>query len=377
MWAFDPQRIIAEAPSWYWNPLASIDTLEDALELATMFVKERGQHTGNSAYFTGRSQAYLGYLILAASQPPETATASWQPTLVDVDRWLDTPTSPEPVARLVSSPQASHAQALASIVNERSTDAAQGVYTQTRKDTMCLKVDSVRPWVIPSGDRPAFDVTGFLTSTDTLYLLSESASDLSAAPLVAAFANAIFKAGRLQARTYPNGRLPIPLVSVLDEAANIVQIPNLPDLYSYFGSIGMPVMTILQSYDQARKVWGKDGAGQLWSSATVKLLGAGLDDLELTKTVATFIGRHEVDVTSASWSARTGQSRSISTQKEQLWSEADVRSIPKGTALMLASGLRPVHIAQTPWYEGPDHKSIKADAETAGHLIAQRSAEAA
>ncbi len=81
---------------------------------------------------------------------------------------------------------------------------------------------------------------------------------------------------------------------MLDEAANVCRIDALPDLYSFFGSQGISVTTILQSYKQGVRVWGKDGMDALWSAATVAIAGAGLKDIEFCKTLSDLIGQHEV-----------------------------------------------------------------------------------
>ncbi|WP_425567929.1 TraM recognition domain-containing protein [Nonomuraea dietziae] len=52
-------------------------------------------------------------------------------------------------------------------------------------------------------------------------------------------------------------------------------IEDLPDLYSFLGSLGIPIVTILQSYQQGARVWGQAGMDALWGAATVKVLGAG------------------------------------------------------------------------------------------------------
>jgi type IV secretion system protein VirD4 len=46
---------------------------------------------------------------------------------------------------------------------------------------------------------------------------------------------------------------------VLDGAANICPIKHLPDLYSYFGSMSLQVMTILQSCQQGIPDWDQSG----------------------------------------------------------------------------------------------------------------------
>jgi len=63
---------------------------------------------------------------------------------------------------------------------------------------------------------------------------------------------------------------------MLDEAANVCRIDALPDLYSFFGSQGISVTTILQSYKQGVRVWGRDGMDALWSAATVAIAGAAV-----------------------------------------------------------------------------------------------------
>jgi TraM recognition site of TraD and TraG len=62
------------------------------------------------------------------------------------------------------------------------------------------------------------------------------------------------------------GRCEPPPRVVLDEAANICPIKDLPDLYSYFGSMSIQAITILQSYQQGVAVWGQAGMHKLWSA---------------------------------------------------------------------------------------------------------------
>jgi hypothetical protein len=56
----------------------------------------------------------------------------------------------------------------------------------------------------------------------------------------------VLRAGEARARD--SRRLDPPLLSVLDEAANIRRLRQLPTLHSFYGSMGLPIITILQSY---------------------------------------------------------------------------------------------------------------------------------
>jgi type IV secretory pathway TraG/TraD family ATPase VirD4 len=90
------------------------------------------------------------------------------------------------------------------------------------------------------------------TSRQTLYLLSKDGAG-AAAPLVAALTDRVLREAT-QAAERAGGRLDPPLVVVLDEAANVCRIADLPDLYSHLGSRGIIPITILQSYKQGQRV---------------------------------------------------------------------------------------------------------------------------
>ena len=71
---------------------------------------------------------------------------------------------------------------------------------------------------------------------------------------------------------------------ILDEAANICRIADLPSQYSHAGGRGVIPVTILQSYEQGMTVWGEQGMAALWGAATKKLIGAGVDCPRLPAT---------------------------------------------------------------------------------------------
>ena len=91
-----------------------------------------------------------------------------------------------------------------------------------------------------TGDlRPRFETVKFVASGGTLHSLSKEGQD-SADALVTALTAAVESAENL-ATPHPGGRLRTPMLVVLDEAANVCRWMNLPDLYSHFGSRGIPI----------------------------------------------------------------------------------------------------------------------------------------
>ena len=129
----------------------------------------------------------------------------------------------------------------------------------------------------PQGAGREFRPDGFPTSRQTLYLLSQGRgrqrrpagrrADRPGAARAASPPPNAPAAGSTRRWSL-----------VLDEAANICRITDLPQLYSHLGSRGIVPLTILQSYSQAVGVWGETGTKALWGAATVKLIGAGIDD---------------------------------------------------------------------------------------------------
>jgi hypothetical protein len=142
------------------------------------------------------------------------------------------------------------------------------------------------------------------------------------------------------------------MVVVLDEAANICRIADLPQLYSHLGSRGVIPLTILQSHAQGVGVWGETGMKALLGAATVKLVGSGIDDASFAEDLSRLIGDH--DVTTVSTSTGDGRSsRSRSVRQQRILPAAAIRSLPKGQALVWLTGSKVALVTTLPWYTGP------------------------
>ncbi|OBA56633.1 hypothetical protein A5780_23925 [Nocardia sp. 852002-20019_SCH5090214] len=219
------------------------------------------------------------------------------------------------------------------------------------------------------GERPrwSFNVDHFVTSTDTLYLLSKEGK-ASGGALVSAFTSAVAAAGEADG-VRAGGRMPTPMLLVLDEAANVVRWRDLPKQYSHFGSRGIVVMTILQSWAQGVGCWGEAGMKALWSAANIKVLGSGLDDEDFLQARSRIVGDHRELVTSVSRGRRADSgTESTSLTTEATLTASDIAAMPRGRALVFTSGHRSTLVRTTPWMERADadliRESIAAHAPT-------------
>ena len=343
VWVFDPQAITRSGQRWWWNPLASIRTVEDATRMASHFLQPIRRGKGEDFWITAAEDLLTSFILAAAVSDG---------SMTDVQAWLAEVSDDEPVALL---DQHGYSQASRSLRGRQhgAPETRDGIYETARTAAKCLQDPQIMAWVTPPArrDLPRFDPDRFPTSTDTLYLLSKDGAG-SSGPLVAALTDQVLRYGVLRAEAR-GGRLDPPLVAVLDEAANICPIADLPQLYSHYGGRGICVLTILQNYQQGSVVWGHDGMGALWSTATVKLIGAGIDDARFAEDVSRLVGDHDVATLSLSRDATGYVSRQVSLRRQRILGPEDVRALERGTALLLASGARPALVRLLPWFDQP------------------------
>ena len=376
VWTFDPQHIGHTPQTWWWNPLHELTTVAEANRLAGHFVAtvedDRRDIWGPAA------KELLATLLLAAAVGVR--------SLVDVYEWLANEATPVPGGLLREHGYDLLARTLRG-TQDSPPETRGSVYFTARAATACLRDPQITAWVTPpstnggdgasipngvdrangpdgdasssvAGSLVEFRPEAFPTSRQTLYLLSKDEGG-SAGPLVAALTDRVLRCG-VAAAERRGGRLDPPMVLVLDEAANICRISDLPALYSHLGSRGIIPLTILQSYSQAVGVWGETGTKALWGAATVKLIGAGMDDPAFAEDLSRLVGDHDVLTVSRSGGGRGGSSRTHATRQQRILPASAIRELPKGRALLLATGSKPALLTLQPWYTGPRAGEITA-----------------
>jgi hypothetical protein len=66
----------------------------------------------------------------------------------------------------------------------------------------------------------------------------------------------------------------------------------------------------------------------------------------------------------------------VSLRRQDILEPAAIRALPPGTALLLATGIKPALIHLTPWYAGPRAAEITAAAQAAQEQIRRKAIEA-
>ncbi|RQX02816.1 type IV secretory system conjugative DNA transfer family protein [Micromonospora arida] len=350
VWVFDPQSIAHVPQGWWWNPLASVEDVEDAHRLANHFVQQVRNSQGSDDFWIQGAQDLLTSLILAAALEGRTLTS--------VQAWLSDSTSREPATILKSHGFGASARAMSGR-QAGAPETREGLYETARTAAACLANPTIMAWVTPPDlPLPTLEVEAFVESADTLYLLSKDGAG-AAAPLVAGLTDQVLRAAVTLAEAH-GGRLDPPLVACLDEAANICKIADLPELYSHLGSRGIIPLTILQSYRQGTRVWGERGMDALWSAATVKLIGAGIDDARFAEDLSRLVGEHDVTVASRTRDGKGHTSYQTSVRRQRILDPAHIRALPKRSALLFATGVKVAMLNLLPWYDEPSADRLTA-----------------
>jgi hypothetical protein len=119
------------------------------------------------------------------------------------------------------------------------------------------------------------DLESFLSERGTLYVVGtpreDPRADPGAMPMLTALASSVVEHGRRMAAGSSPGRLDPPLTCVLDDVATIAPIPELPALMVEGPALGIPVLAVLRSEEQARHRWPTREAPALWRAPVTRI----------------------------------------------------------------------------------------------------------
>ncbi|WP_422117766.1 type IV secretory system conjugative DNA transfer family protein [Brachybacterium sp. UNK5269] len=350
----DIQNLVGEKPTWWWNPLTFVTDVESAERLAAIFAASNTPRDAKAdAYFPIAGRQYLSALLLAAA-------VDGRP-ISQLVSWMSDPGDQDPVKILQANGYSDAATQLrgTSELTDKQRDGIVGTATPW---VSFLRNPNYLAWIQTTGPedrRPQFNPRAFVGSkADTLYLVSKEGEG-SARAITAAMTMAVLDAADKLGAVSKGMRLPRPLMASLDEAANVVRIPELPDLYSHYGSRGVILSVYLQSWTQGVQAWGEDGMKKMWSAANTKMVGKGVDETPFLRELRELIGDRDVRSSSVS-SGKGGRSSSQSLRKEAIFEVSELRAIPSWRALVFSSGNPATYIRLEPWWKHDYAPSVTA-----------------
>ncbi|MEU7765045.1 TraM recognition domain-containing protein [Nocardia sp. NPDC049190] len=398
IWLCDLQAVTGKVECGFWvNLLTQVTGLPAARKLAGFFVSAASGSASQAAnakvdsYFDGGAQELLSLYMYAA--------ACVGGDLLHVAEWLgrDQDQTPALILR-----HCGHHRSAERILESQALYARQrdGLFDMARRFLNVLSdegyarmVTPPRRWLLgvheeaekkggrtrvvverieqgPTHDLPEFTPAEFVTSPDTLYALSMTGPD-GATPLTSALVGQILEAALDAARARPDGRLAVPLLGVLDEAANCARISELPSYYTYAGGCGIVLMTILQVLEQGEDLWGANGLKTM-RAQSIEVYGGGIAAVDYLEHWSAMTGPHDVADRSSSHGAG-GANRTLTWRAEPILDVAVLAALPKDRALVRLPNYGPVVVRKI-WWQDTEYASLirtsLAHFEKASHQIA-------
>ena len=144
-----------------------------------------------------------------------------------------------------------------------------------------------------------------------------------------------------KADDFYNGRLPVHVRCLLDEFANIGQIPNFDKLIATIRSREISASIILQSQSQLKTIY-KDAADTIVGNCDVTLFLGGKEKSTL-KEISELLGKETIDLYNQSENRGSQVSHGLSYQKlgKELMTQDELAVMDGGKCIFMLRGVRP------------------------------------
>ena len=349
---FDLQDISGWSNKVRWNVVDGCEDPDEALARGKAWAGAQPMgDVKNGDFFNSKAAAILGRFLHAA--------ALGDKSIDDVVKWANDFTDSEPLEILTQhkAPAAFTAR-LRTLTTSRAGETVDSIQETLagllEPLTSPKALDALTP---PKGE--GFDMEKFLENPNTIYLLTDGERS-PVAPLVAMFADFMFRKAQRISQTMPGGRLWPVLTMVLDEAPNVAAIPDMAGALSDSGGRGIRIIGFSQSFAQNRQRWGAEAATAIRGTSSIRLFLPGLEELDELDKIARAAGTTRKERISTS-QGRGGSSRTISEEERPVIRGNEIQQLPVGEAFMHYSNVAPARVKLMPWWERADANQIKDD----------------
>lgn len=354
---FDPQGLTGVNSTLKWSPITGCESPLKATQRATSLIMASGLgSSSNNAEWKTPAISIMACLLHAAALSRSR-----------IDKLLQWGTNPraarEAVNILNEHPGAAEGWALTlQGIIEGDPKLMQSKWFGVEGAVAGLAVPEIRTVLDPQTKEETFDIDSFIQANGTLYLVGTKTGGGSIGPFLITMLDAITERGREIAAQSAGNRLDPPMSLVLDEIANMAGAwPGLTTLMADGGGIGVSVFAVFQSLAQARNEWGAEAASAIYDAATLKIqLGGSGNDGDLA-TLVKLMGERSVKKLSRTWQD-SSNSTSESSHEVAVMTEAEIRRLPFGTALVLNRAGRPLVLSMQTWKQHKAASRIKASA---------------
>jgi type IV secretory pathway TraG/TraD family ATPase VirD4 len=136
---------------------------------------------------------------------------------------------------------------------------------------------------------------------------------------------------------------------VLDEAANIAPVEDLPTVASTAAAMGLQLVTVFQDVAQIKGRYG-DAAGTIVNNHRAKLFLPGISDLDTLDLTSRLVGEHETERDSVTRDGSGRRSNTTASHWRRLLPPELVRQLKDGDGVLLYGNLPSIRVRLRPWY---------------------------
>jgi len=364
---FDPTCVVVKH-SATWSPLRAAGTVTGAQAAARALVDVAGRGGMEHGDFWMQSAKELLWPLLFVA-------ARSEHSMRDVVRWVMT--QDRPAREGDSNPgEGEVAGWLAELWEKADTDEAaeevslaanalDGIWAtdeRTRSSIYTTARTVIEAWSDPVVARASdgdCEITPewLLKGDNTLYIVAPARDQARLRPVFACMvADLVHEAFDIATRN--GGELPRRLLVLLDEAANICPVRELPAWCSTCPSHGITLLTVWQDRSQQRLRYGREGAETIWNNSAAKVVLSGVSDAA-TAEVSAILGEEEHERMGSSLEVSGGRhSVSAQTNTRRLVSEDALRRQRPGQGVLVYRDLPPLRLTLRPWYRDRTLKAL-------------------
>jgi type IV secretory pathway TraG/TraD family ATPase VirD4 len=271
IWIFDP----FSSDSMSWSPLDGCESWSGALQQAQWLAQSSSDGDAEIArYWRGEAAKLLAPLLHAAALDDKDMTS--------VLNWVDVQET-RAVASILEKARSAPARAQLRAITELDPRNRGTTYMSAGSVLEAYRYPEVQRL---DGDH--FNADHFLRSNaDTLFLVAGDRYQQLVAPLFVSLLSAVIHRA-IEVGAFRSGERRLKLL--LDEAANVAPLVDLPRLMSQIGKHGIRAATIWQSIAQLQERYGR-GAETILANSAAKLYLGPITDNMTCEQVAVQLGR--------------------------------------------------------------------------------------
>jgi type IV secretion system protein VirD4 len=319
------------ATSHHYNPLAHVNDMKDAQQLAACLVKNTGE--SKEAFWNNVAELLLTASILHVKERDTNAPFS---TLVQL--LLSTPLD-ELKQHLLTSPSLLARSVSTSLLNNlaRNERLAGSIMIELASRLYHMAEPNITE--VTSSDDIDFDA---FVATPTAVFISVHPSEAEEIKwFTSAFTMQLMKHLSKTAEQTAKRRLPRPVALYLDEFGNHY-IPHFPDYISLVRSVGISIIMAVQSLSQLQARYGEEAKDTILANATTHIVfpGCGLPECMY---YSERLGDTTVETTSKSTQGMY-LTVSHSNTRRRLMTPDEIRRMPERTVLVVISNHAPLKV---------------------------------